>query len=85
MTSKLPLVPNSEGSTSCSFSLSRVMSVAPSTAPQRWPAPPTTAMNRYSMPMLRLNGVGLTKRCRCAYSQPEIAASSAASTKSLMR
>lgn len=37
------------------------------------------------MPMFRLNGVGLTKRCMCAYSQPEMAASSAASTKSLMR
>ena len=37
------------------------------------------------MPMLRLNGVGLTKRCRCAYSQPDTAASSAASTNSLMR
>lgn len=37
------------------------------------------------MPMFRLNGVGLTKRCRCAYSQPDTAASSAASTNSLMR
>ena len=35
--------------------------------------------------MFRLNGVGLTKRCRCAYSQPDTAASKAASTNTLMR
>ena len=58
--------PSSFGRMSCSCSFSSVISVAPSTAPHRWPAPPTTAMNRYSMPMLRLKGVGLTKRCRCA-------------------
>ncbi|MCY1427043.1 hypothetical protein D9M71_428730 [compost metagenome] len=38
-------------------------------------------MNRYSIPMVIENGVGLTKRCRCAYSQPDSAASSAATTK----
>ncbi len=38
-------------------------------------------MNRYSIPALRPNGVGLTERCRCAYNQPETLASNAASTK----
>jgi hypothetical protein len=66
ITSKLPLVPSSAGSQSCSFSFSSVISVAPSTAPHRWPAPPTTAMNSSSMPMFRLKGVGFTKRCMCA-------------------
>ena len=37
------------------------------------------------MPMFRSNGVGLTKRCRCAYSQPDTADSRAASTNSFMR
>ena len=40
-------------------------------APQTWPTPPSTAMNRYSMPMLRPNGDGLTVRWKCANSQPE--------------
>ncbi len=35
-------------------------------------------MNRYSMPAVRLNGVGLTMRCTCAYSQPDSPAYSAA-------
>ncbi|VVE90833.1 hypothetical protein PBR20603_04827 [Pandoraea bronchicola] len=32
------------------------------------------------MPWFRLNGVGFTARCKCAYSQPEIAARTAAYT-----
>ena len=66
------------GPPSCSHCLSSVISVAPITAPQTLPAPPITAMNRYSMPWLMPKGLGLTKRCRCAYSQPETQASSAA-------
>ena len=63
---------------SCSTCLASVRIVAPTTAPQTLPAPPTTAMNRYSMPWLMPNGVGLTNRCRWAYSQPEMQASNAA-------
>ena len=37
------------------------------------------------MPYCRLNGDGLTKRCRCAYSQPDAQACSAAMTKITMR
>ena len=37
------------------------------------------------MPMCTPNGVGFTKRCMCAYSQPEAHASSAAITKITMR
>jgi hypothetical protein len=66
ITSKLPLCPSSLGRMSCSCDFSSVMSAAPSTAPHRWPAPPTTAMKRNSMPILRLKGVGLMKRCRWA-------------------
>ena len=80
-TSKLPLAPSSRGSRSCNCSLSRVISAEPSKAPQRWPEPPTTAMKRYSIPIFRLKGVGLTKRCMWAYSQPATEASNAASTK----
>ena len=40
-------------------------------------------MNRYSMPMLRPNGDGLTVRWKCANSQPETLASSAASTNAV--
>ncbi len=78
MISNCPDCPNSFGRIDCSISFNSVISVAPSTAPQTLPAPPTTAMNRYSMLAVRLNGVGLTKRCRCAYSQPDTQASSAA-------
>ena len=78
ISSKLPERPSSAGRQSCSICFSSVISVAPSTAPHTLPAPPTTAMNRYSMPCVMKNGVGLTKRCRCAYSQPEMQASSAA-------
>ena len=53
---------------------------APSTAPQTWPAPPTTAMNRYSMPIFRPKAEGLTVRWKCANSQPDSEASTAAST-----
>ncbi len=51
---------------SCNTCFASVMSVAPTTAPHTLPAPPTTAMNRYSMPWLMPNGVGFTKRCKCA-------------------
>ena len=44
-----------------------------------------TVMNRYSMPICRPNGFGLTKRCMCAYSQPEAQACSAAMMKITMR
>jgi hypothetical protein len=37
------------------------------------------------MPMCTPNGVGFTKRCMCAYSQPDAQASSAAITKITMR
>ena len=40
-------------------------------------------MNRYSMPMLSPNGDGLTVRWKCANSQPETLASSAASTNAV--
>ncbi len=63
---------------SFSHSLSIVSTEAPITAPQTWLAPPTTAMNRYSMPMFTLNAPGLRNLTKCAYSQPESAASSAA-------
>ena len=64
--SKLPLLPSSVGQDVLQHLLRSVISVAPTTAPHTLPAPPTTAMNRYSMPWLMPNGVGLTKRCRCA-------------------
>ncbi len=38
-------------------------------------------MNRYSMPLWIENGVGLTLRWKWANSQPDSAASTAASTK----
>ena len=44
---------------SCSTCFASVISVAPTTAPHTLPAPPTTAMNRYSMPWLMPNGVGI--------------------------
>ncbi|MPM89148.1 hypothetical protein SDC9_136256 [bioreactor metagenome] len=66
ITSKLPLWPNTLGRMSCSHCLSTVITPAPTSAPQTWPAPPTTAMKRYSMPMCRPNGVGFTKRCMWA-------------------
>ncbi len=40
-------------------------------------------MNRYSMPMFRPKGDGLTVRWKCANSQPETLASSAARTKTV--
>ncbi len=64
ITSKLPLVPSRPGRMSCSFSLSSVITAAPSTAPHRCPAPPTTAMNRYSMPMLRVERRGVHEALR---------------------
>ncbi|KAG1389055.1 hypothetical protein G6F59_015694 [Rhizopus arrhizus] len=42
-------------------------------------------MNRYSMPICRPNGLGFTKRCMSAYSQPEAQACSAAMMKITMR
>ena len=85
MTSKLPVWPSTLGSRSCSHCLSTVNTPAPTSAPQTWPAPPMTVMNRYSMPICRPNGFGLTKRCMCAYSQPEAQACSAAMMKITMR
>ena len=61
-TSKLPARPSKRGRMSCNSCFSKVMRVAPTTAPQTLPAPPTTAMKRYSMPWLMPNGVGLTNR-----------------------
>ncbi len=66
MPSKLPGRPNSRGSQSLSWSRSTVTTPAPSTAPQSEPAPPRMTMNRYSMPAVRLNGVGLTRCWRWA-------------------
>ncbi len=40
-------------------------------------------MNRYSMPLLMPKGVGLTLRWKCANSQPDTAASTAARTKAV--
>ena len=40
-------------------------------------------MNRYSMPMLRPNGDGLTVRWKCANSHPEMLASKAARTNAV--
>ena len=37
------------------------------------------------MPMVKLKGVGLINRCRCAYNQPDSAANSAANTNTLSR
>ena len=42
-------------------------------------------MNRNSMPACSENGVGFTKRCMCAYSQPDAHAIIAAITKAIMR
>ncbi len=78
MISKFPFVPISLGNQSCNWSRATTTTPAPSSAPHTCAAPPTTVMNRYSMPALTPNGVGLIERCRCAYSQPEIDASSAA-------
>jgi hypothetical protein len=44
------LLPSSLGSQSCSHLEDGDHAGAPRTAPQTWPTPPTTAMNRYSMP-----------------------------------
>ena len=85
ITSKLPALPNTLGRMSCSHCLSTVITPAPTSAPHTCPAPPTTAMNRYSMPIWRPKGVGLTKRWRWAYSQPAAQAWSAAITKITMR
>ncbi len=60
--SKLPDRPRIDGRTSCRSSFTSVTSDAPITAPQTLPAPPTTAMNRYSMPGFGPNGVGFTNR-----------------------
>ena len=48
--SKFPDRPSTLGSRSCSISFNSVITVAPITAPHTLPAPPTTAMNKYSMP-----------------------------------
>jgi len=54
---------------------------APTNAPQTLDTPPTTAMNRYSMPIFSPKGLGLTVRWTCANSQPDTEASSAAIRK----
>ncbi|OIQ80812.1 hypothetical protein GALL_374340 [mine drainage metagenome] len=64
--SKLPPWPSREGSRSCSHWRRKENSPEPRTAPHRSAIPPTTPMNRYSMPCPRENGVGLTKRCMWA-------------------
>ncbi len=48
--SKLPARPRTFGRKSCSHCLSSVSTVAPITVPHTYPAPPSTVMNRYSMP-----------------------------------
>ena len=58
--------------------ITAVTSPAPSSAPGRCPAPPTTAINRYWMPAFSPNGVGFTERCMCAYNHPASPASTAA-------
>ncbi len=83
MVSKLPLVPSSLGSSTCSWSSVRRTTAEPRKAPQTWPTPPSTAMNRYSMPLLMPKGEGLTLRWKCANSQPDTAASTAAMTKAV--
>ena len=62
MISKLPLVPISRGSSTCSWSSTRRTTAEPRKAPQTLPTPPSTAMNRYSMPLLMPKGDGLTLR-----------------------
>ena len=83
MISKLPLVPMSCGSSTWSSSSMTRTTAAPRKAPQTCPTPPSTAMNRYSMPLWMPKGEGLTLRWKCANSQPETAASSAAITKTV--
>ena len=53
---------------------------APRNAPHTLPTPPSTAMNRYSMPLPMEKGVGFTVRWKKANSQPDSAASTAAMT-----
>ena len=83
MISKLPLVPISRGSSTCSWSSTILTTPAPRKAPQTWPTPPSTAMNKNSMPLWMPKGDGLTVRWKCANSQPAIDASTAASTKAM--
>ena len=66
MTSKSPACPSSFGRSPWSQWSTRVTIPEPSTAPHTAPMPPTTPMNRYSMPAWRLNGVGFTKRWKWA-------------------
>ena len=79
--SKLPLVPISLGSSTCSWSSSSLTTAEPRKAPHRCETPPSTAMNRYSIPLEIENGEGLIARWKNANNQPETAASTAASTK----
>ena len=64
--SRLPTEPKSLGAQSCKKLLSMVSAVAPTIAPHRLERPPTTAMNRYSMPVFSPNGVALMARCKWA-------------------
>ena len=83
MTSKLPLVPMSCGSSTCNSSSTTRTTAEPRKAPHTCPTPPSTAMNRYSMPLLMPKGDGLTLRWKCANSQPDTAARKAAMTKAV--
>ena len=64
--SRLALFEVRSGSKSCNQFLASATAAAPTTAPLIVPAPPRTAISRYSMPDLRSNGAGLTKRVICA-------------------
>ena len=83
--SSCPLSALTNGRTSCSASRANVTSAAPTTAPPMWPAPPSIAMNRYSMPGPTSNAVGLMIRCVCAVSQPDRPASMPAMTNTASR
>ena len=55
--SKFPVAPISLGNWSCRNSLRKLTAVAPNTAPQTAAAPPSTAMNRYSVKDLYSPGI----------------------------
>jgi hypothetical protein len=62
----LPEPPKTSGSQTLSWSSASLTSAAPVKAPPTVPMPPSTAMNRYSMPNLMPNGDGFTLRCMWA-------------------